>query len=166
MPAAPAEEVAMTRRRFFQLMLAGAGALVGLPPQSVRAADVTDLHPMFRGKQFREGLNLIHTSPNGIRIYANVQGGRLADYQATDAQGRRLPVRLEQGGPGPGSSIAKKADKKAGSSEPETRVVVTCRICVDVETTVTTPDGKKATSKTTQCYSAPCTGGMIHGTIQ
>lgn len=52
-------------------------------------ASALDLQPKLKGVTYKEGLNLIHTTPRGIKISAKVQ---IVDWVVTDPQGREIPT--------------------------------------------------------------------------
>ena len=54
-------------------------------------ASALDLQPRLKGETYKEGLNLIHTTPKGIKISANVQ---IVNWVVTDPEGREIPTTL------------------------------------------------------------------------
>jgi hypothetical protein len=50
-----------------------------------------DLIPMLKNQQLREGLNLMHTGPKGLKLSAQVKGGKITDWLVTDKGGKIVP---------------------------------------------------------------------------
>jgi hypothetical protein len=59
-----------------------------IDPEEHLTADVI---PMLKDKQLREGLNLIHTGPKGLRLSAQVKGGKITNWLVTDKGGKIVP---------------------------------------------------------------------------
>lgn len=51
---------------------------------------------MLQGKQLQDGLNLIHTSPKGVRLSAKVNNGKIMDWVVTDKNGRNIPTTMQK----------------------------------------------------------------------
>jgi hypothetical protein len=59
-----------------------------IDPEEHLAADVI---PMLKNKPLREGLNFVHTGPKGLRLSAQVKGGKITDWVVTDKGGKIVP---------------------------------------------------------------------------
>lgn len=59
---------------------------------------VIDLRPTMAQMKLKEGANLI-SKQNGVRLSAQVEGGRIVGWSAVDGAGKSLPTKLEAKGP-------------------------------------------------------------------
>jgi hypothetical protein len=59
-----------------------------IDPEDHLAADVI---PMLKNKPLREGLNFVHTGPKGLKLSAQVKGGKITDWVVTDKGGKIVP---------------------------------------------------------------------------
>jgi hypothetical protein len=58
------------------------------------------IHEKASNGMLNEGLNLIDINPDGLRLYAKVQGGRVAGWAVTSDIGLPLPFQIMQAGEG------------------------------------------------------------------
>ncbi|GAB4232237.1 MAG: hypothetical protein Kow00109_04650 [Acidobacteriota bacterium] len=128
----------------FGLVVGATTVLVGAqqrPKQAVVAAPLKqvdpakadyklDLRPLVKGKRLRDGSNLITTTPKGLRVYAQVERGRIVGIEVKDARGRSLkPIPAKSSVPQRGSTSLAAAPASRGSSGGDN---IRCWHCYDI----------------------------------
>ena len=58
-----------------------------------------DCEPMTQPRAVPDGTRLVHTFPDGARLYANTHNGHIQKYSAIDQRGRALKVEIVQNPP-------------------------------------------------------------------
>lgn len=90
--------------------VANDGAWKPLPTQGRKPGDVSNsCDSMTRPRATQDAARLIHTFPDGTKLYASTRNGDIHKYSAVDQRGRELKVMLVQNSlegmvPGPGDA--------------------------------------------------------------
>ncbi len=76
---------------------------IGKPKSSDNAVEslseqeeIIDLRPMLKGKKLSEGLNIIHTTPSGLRVSAVVTGGKVVAYEVINRNGMKVTLQKKE----------------------------------------------------------------------
>ena len=96
------------RIRFYLLATIAGVALLANPLPSLAApkekeqlnpekAQHIDLRPAMKQMKLKEGRNVVHSAA-GVKLIAEVKGGRVARWTATDDKGKLLPTQTVQKG--------------------------------------------------------------------
>ena len=77
--------------------VANDGSSKSLPTQGRKLGDVSNsCDPMMRPRATQDAAHLVHTFPDGARLYTSTRNGDIHQYSAVDQRGRALKVMLVQ----------------------------------------------------------------------